>query len=324
MNIEEIKVQLRNLGKFTGKIAVCKSPNTKYYDIYKNVLENTLFLPVDTNFGDRCYYILNDIKERIKCNCGCQNYIKSIKTKYLRGHGNKMDDIINKKTKTYLEKWSVSNPSQSQIVKQKKIDTYIQHYGTSHYMKNIDNKNEVKETCFKKYGVDNPYQIDFVKQICKEKWQENKQDIIEKIKNSNLDNFYSELVNGDRLKNKFIPLFTREEYVGINNSEKKYLFKCIKCGDECESWLNSGELPRCLNCHPYINSGGQSKIEKDLVDYIRIFNKDIIVHDRKTITGFELDIFDPIKNIAVELDSLYWHSEITGGKTHSYHLNKSK
>ena len=44
----------------------------------------------------------------------------------------------------------------------------------------------------------------------------------------------------------------------------------------------------------------------------------------RRVAGVELDIFVPDKNIAIEYNGLYWHSELHGGKTKDYHLNKTE
>lgn len=66
-----------------------------------------------------------------------------------------------------------------------------------------------------------------------------------------------------------------------------------------------------------------SKIHKKLEEFL--FNKNIsfISNDRKLLNGKEIDIFIPSKNIGIECNGNYWHSEeIIQDK--NYHLNKSK
>lgn len=50
-------------------------------------------------------------------------------------------------------------------------------------------------------------------------------------------------------------------------------------------------------------------------------NLDIIENSKKIISPFELDIFIPEKNIAIEYNGLYWHSEEK--KEKNYHLKKT-
>ena len=46
------------------------------------------------------------------------------------------------------------------------------------------------------------------------------------------------------------------------------------------------------------------------------------INNRKIIAPLELDIFIPSKNLAIEINGVYWHSELQG-KDKNYHLNKT-
>jgi predicted DNA-binding protein YlxM (UPF0122 family) len=66
-----------------------------------------------------------------------------------------------------------------------------------------------------------------------------------------------------------------------------------------------------------------SKFHDEIVEYIKsICDKNILVNHRKTF-GFEVDIFIPECNLAIECNGLLWHSE-DYGKDRWYHYNKSK
>jgi hypothetical protein len=47
----------------------------------------------------------------------------------------------------------------------------------------------------------------------------------------------------------------------------------------------------------------------------------VLENTRNVIPPYELDIFIPEKNLAIEYCGLYWHSDIKG-KSKDYHLNK--
>jgi hypothetical protein len=321
MSIEEIKSQLKSINP--GAIAVCKKgPLTQYYKLYHAVIEMTQFLPPETPFNFRCYYVLNDINELILCKCGCGNPVKNPKkTQYLLGHSNNIDSVKVKKAQTCLQKYGQKNPSQVKKFEQKKVETCLKNYGTEKPAQNKEVVQKMENICLDRYGVRNAFQKNDVKVKIHKNWLLNKDQIVEKMRDSNLTTFYDKLIDSDRLKGKFIPLFTREEYKGVNAD--KYKFKCLKCGSEVLSDLGGGKIPRCLTCHPLIASGEQSIIERDLVDYVRKFGFDIKVQNRSAIFPLELDIYIPEKNLAIEMDGLYWHSELNG-KDKNYHLNKTK
>ncbi len=74
----------------------------------------------------------------------------------------------------------------------------------------------------------------------------------------------------------------------------------------------------CPKCSHSVSSK-----EYDLCSFLDINNIQYIQSDRSILTGKELDIYIPSKNIAIEFNGIYWHSEGMG-KNSSYHLNKTK
>ena len=101
------------------------------------------------------------------------------------------------------------------------------------------------------------------------------------------------------------------------NSRAKLSIKCLKHGDFLirPDHLLSGS--GCPICTPII-----SNLEIELQEFIKSLNIDIIENSRKIIPPQELDIFIPSKNIAIEFDGLYWHSEVYKDK--NYHISKTK
>lgn len=64
-------------------------------------------------------------------------------------------------------------------------------------------------------------------------------------------------------------------------------------------------------------SNGQSEIN----DYIKSLGFETRLRRKNFV---ELDIFIESKNIAIEYNGLYWHSELHGDKSSTYHLNKTE
>jgi len=65
----------------------------------------------------------------------------------------------------------------------------------------------------------------------------------------------------------------------------------------------------------------ESKSEKEIKEFVKKYIT-VKSFDRTILNGKELDIFIPEKNIGIELNGLYWHSE-NGGKDRNYHLDKT-
>jgi len=79
---------------------------------------------------------------------------------------------------------------------------------------------------------------------------------------------------------------------------------------------------RCLYC--YLENNYTSIPEQKLVDYFidNYPNIKLIHNDRKQIAPFEIDLYFPNNKLGIEVCGLYWHSEISGGKSRKYHYDK--
>lgn len=71
--------------------------------------------------------------------------------------------------------------------------------------------------------------------------------------------------------------------------------------------------PKCV--------GNISKAEQEIADFLKQYI-DLVQSDRSQIDNLELDIYIPSKNLAIEYNGLYWHSDVK--KEDNYHLNKYK
>jgi len=77
------------------------------------------------------------------------------------------------------------------------------------------------------------------------------------------------------------------------------------------------------NAEDIIDLGSHtSGIERDIKSFVEsTYNGNIIYNDRKILDGLELDIYIPEKKVAIEINGMYWHSEIYKDK--NYHFNKT-
>ena len=85
--------------------------------------------------------------------------------------------------------------------------------------------------------------------------------------------------------------------------------------------MDDGKLPRCSFCYPIKESHGEIELYdflKSIIDVECIERK-----NRSILNGNELDFLILNKNLAIEYNGNYWHSEIGGKKDKNYHLNKT-
>lgn len=112
---------------------------------------------------------------------------------------------------------------------------------------------------------------------------------------------------------------TPEEVTGKGGRVRAW-WQCEK-GHEWEASVRGRLRGRgCAQCWAtsYI-----SKAEQAIHDYIVSLDENlkIIQSDKKILKGKELDIYIPEKNLAIEFNGLYWHSE-EAGKDKNYHHDK--
>lgn len=320
MDTKELKQKLLvipNLKRKSGAISVSKRRGTAYYLIRQSILYHTKHMDDTVNMTERIQYILHDCKPKL-CKCGCGQPVKLYKHDYLLNHHFNTVEFKEHTKKVMLEKYGVDNPSKSDVIKNKKKQTSLKKYGTTSHMKSVDGYNKFKKSMKEKCGYENPFQNPEVGKKIRQKYIQNKDSIIKKRIISHRKNFYTNLFN-TRLKDKVEPLFDMCEYTSVN---KLYPFKCKKCGYKFISNLDNGKIPRCLQCYPLINKKAISDTEIEINDFVSKYNPTNI-SCRSIIYPYELDIYIPSKNIAIEYNGLYWHSE-QNGKDKSYHLNKTE
>lgn len=276
--------------------------------------------------------IKKTFQERYGVNSPSQ--LKSTKDKIKRHRKNgRYDNVVEAMKKTKKEKYGDENYSNVEQTKQ----TKLQKYGDESYNNREKAKNTIrlryndtvspatrqstikrlqsKEIGFKskKYndwlsneGIDNVSQLQYIKH---KKQQTKLKRTLDIVKN--------------RLKDYVELLFDEESFDGVGGYDKKFKFKCKKCGNVFEDYLYSGHIPRCETCYPKRNYSSVGEFE------ILYFIKDIlpdetVLHKDRKLIGAELDIYLPQRKLAIEFNGIYWHSENHGGKDKNYHINKTK
>lgn len=192
-----------------------------------------------------------------------------------------------------------ANETNKKIRITKTKEALIKKYGVDTIFKIID----CKEALIKKYGVDSPMKIDkFVKKLKNTLREKQVSILLGKLEEHDL------ILLDEYIKNK------------NNNTSQPYKFKCKKCDNIFTSTvLGSGKIPICRKCYP-INKN--SKLEEIILDYLNLNNISHIDNNRKILNGKEIDILIPEKNIGIEINGNYFHSEIMGEKDKKYHINK--
>lgn len=326
-----IEDNLISNGKLVSKR--CKKEwfgKNNFISIYEEILQITSFL-TNPSFPQRIWHIKNNLYDLYKCKNAQCNKSTNFLT-YTTGY-----------SETCCNKCAQLNPSTISKIR----NTNNKKYGCDYGLSNKEIIEKKKQTCIKNYGVDNPtkskfilekiktsnkekYGVDWIlRDQCKKENSIIKKYGVKNIQQSNIFKlktsitrrsiFYDSLLNSDRLKNKVTPLFSKEEYIN-NGYYSNFKFKCKTCNTEFFDCLEDGDIPRCTTCYKQ-----SSVFEEELYNFIKLqTGLEIKRRFKDLINPYEIDIYIPDINLAIECNGLYWHGEINGGKDKKYHLNKTQ
>jgi len=221
---------------------------------------------------------------------------KTIKTNQMRyGHNSAMCllETQEKSKNTLFRNYGVTNPSESEDILFKRIQSFKQ----SNY------RETYRKTSLEKYGVEHP-------------WMD------ETIHNKTIDFFYSSYK--DRIESKID--FNKFKFVkfqrGISTS---LVFNCLECNKDFDILTyqfyyrtNSG-VSICTNCFPISDNASISQIE--LYNFItKNYSGEVILDCKNIINPYEMDIYLPDLKIGFEFNGVWWHSDRF--KKENYHLKK--
>lgn len=217
--------------------------------------------------------------------------------------------LIDKRKKTSLTKYGVEFPMQNDEIKNRQHDSMQTRYGVKHALLDETLNNKRKITNLEKFGVEEAIASDAVKQkiikAFKEKYGENNW----------IQANYSELAKSILFdQDKF-----KSELSGMTLDQAKDYLKV-----SLRTILNYSQKYNLRDIFIQVKITNDEQQIKDLLD--SLINTDLYIQNSKSIIPpYELDFFIPSKNLAIEINGLYWHSELGGGqRNRSYHITKWK
>lgn len=170
--------------------------------------------------------------------------------------------------------------------KEKREQTCLEKYGEISYFKTDEFKEQYKRICIEKYGTDNASKSEIVKEKIS-------------VKNKKLTN--------DKTMTK------HKDIIEIRDASF-----IVRCSDDCECGGNF-EIPKhvyfqrlkygtCL-CTVKNPVNNKTELENTFIDYIHnIYDGEIVIHNRKILSGKEIDVYLPELKIGFEFNGDYWHA----------------
>jgi hypothetical protein len=275
--------------------------------------------------------VKNKIKKTTLSNLGVDNVSKSdiIKEKKKRTNQKKYGvdwpqqsvEIRNKTTKTLVDKWLVDNISKSDIIKQKKITDYYQKTGYDFSFLNPEVISKITQTTIKNWGVTYSLSSDVIKK---------------KISETNLrvygfDNPSKNSIVSAKISSNVTATLNKKTFeninglVSIDSQSRLFTISCEKCCNDFEiTWSlfykrRETQTIICTKCNKIDKH--QSGLEISLFNFINSLIQSDVEQNIK-IDGKEVDILIRNKNLAIEFNGLWWHSELY--KPRNYHLEKTQ
>src|SRR4030067_351061 len=283
-------------------------------ELRNQVILETNYL-IKPTFSQRIYHVLNTDKIPT-CYCGNFTKFSDLSKGYKEYCSPKCRTssikVREKREQTCMERFGVKNPNMNEEIKRKKKEYFLEKFGgicpakNEEVQKKLSEKNsseevqnKTKRTNLEKYGVEFSSQGELIKE------------------RNRVKNFYK-LLNNQKIISKVTASFNENEYIDVH---KKYEFICNACKTEFLSDLTYGHIPRCPECYPLFST---SLLEKEVFKFLKTLNIIVKENQRDIIKPYELDLYLPDYNLAIEFDGLYWHSEIGGKKQSKYHLGKTE
>lgn len=202
----------------------------------------------------------------------------------------------------YLQREFYSNLSaeKKKEISGKNKETKMKKYNDPNY----NNMEKNKKTKLQRHGDENYNN----RKKAKITYPTHTEEVIEKQKRSHFLNWLNSY------KEKIFEKFNASVVEVVNN---RIIMKCNSCENEFSfsksgvnnyyRWNLTHICPVCFPSHK------TSKAEREIFDYILSLGEKAIANNHTVLGKKELDIFIPSKNIGIEYDGLFWHSNERNG-----------
>lgn len=282
-------------------------------ELYNNLLQATSHLPTTFLPRQRLWHLVNQTDIIPSCKeCGKVVKWDSAQPTHKQGYrafcsvtcARRNKEVNDKKIRTELLRYG---KNRIEITK-KIISTNLLRYGESHAIKLQTFKEKQQQTNIKKYGVRNVICNDSIKQKR-----------FETFKNKYGVRSFAQLHLSKDVINK---INDKQWLFDLHVNNKKSIIEIATLLN-----VNYEIITRALKHFniPITHHTSTSLCERQIIEYIKSLlpNSEIITNDKTILEGKQLDVYIKDKQIAFEINGIFWHSEVNG-KTSSYHINKTE
>jgi hypothetical protein len=217
-------------------------------------------------------------------------------------------DLVDKRKQTNIVRYGVEHPMMSDEIKNRLADTILGRYGVRHALQNKNLNDKRKSTNLERYGCEEPIASPAVKMKIAKTVQDR----------YGYDNWRKSIVSKWAMEILSDPVLFSTELCGMTLDQAK-----DHLGVSLRTVLNYASKHALRGIFSKVKITTSEILIKDLLTELIGFDN-FEMNRREIIAPMELDFFIPDKNLAIEVNGLYWHSEIGGGRGRSYHFTKWK
>ena len=289
-------------------------------------------------------------KDKFVCDKKCQCVSDKKRKTLIENYGEDYTSIIQQKTRTTnIEKYGFEFPTQNNQVKEKTKQTSLKKYGKPSYLATKKCQEKTKLANIEKYGTPYYLQSDIGLEKNKKTLQERYgvenagqlPDHKEKASATSMDRFgYDHAMKSPEIKKKQQDTIL-EKYSVVNSKQiSKDIDKMTEFHSDIEFTEIYQKFDSVLEIAEYfgytatpiqkraselgldLKYSYTSNGQKQIFEFISNLGKRVELNNRSKINPYELDIYLPDDNLAIEYNGVYWHSELF--LNDDYHLKKTE
>lgn len=294
------------------------------------------------------------------CGGKCEFTIKKREILSMERYGvsnpSKLQIVKDKVVNTVYERYGKNFVSQVEEFKEKTIEINLEKRGVRYALSSKEVRDKGRETINKIYGVEHYSKSDDFKEKIKKVWENKSQEEIDEIYNrvkETTNKRYGVTSYAKTEKHRLAMSLLFKDDNTVKNRVKSRMEKIIKNWNILlennfeilsykDSYFNVKDLTTndifeistdnlwyrynynlSLNTILFPIDTKQSIMEKMIINFLREDNGYEVIEGDRTLlgNGKEVDIYLPEYKFGIEIDGLYWHSELY--KPNDYHINKT-
>ena len=238
-----------------------------------------------------------------------------------------IQESVQKRSDTIFDRFGVKFAMQSPVLKLKHQENMMAKHGVKNSSQTANSRENAKQTWLENYGYDNPMKSPVIRQKATESL----------LRLYGVDNIMKSVIHREKAQ------ATHFLRYGVDNPAQIHLKDIMDKLKSEELWLSFKLIYQAINYFSdYCSIGTVLRYAKKynptlvpvsvvknislphriISEYLTSIGVEHINNTRKLISPYEIDIYLPGYNIGIEVNGIYFHSEIAGGKSPNYHLMK--